>query len=96
MKILVSSKYLAKKLSEFEANDEIANMHFAAINGNSLILKSYGKSVSMDVENVGKGECIVDISSRRFDFLLDNLRKLDEQPLCLEFNSRWISMYFQF
>ena len=96
MTILISSNYFASKLSEFVENDEIENMTFLFINDNKMVLKSENKTVELFIENIGKKEFTIEVNRRKWSFLLENLKRIPDQPLCFDFFTHNVSMYFQF
>lgn len=96
MNLIISSKYFASELKKLRLGDNISNMEFAFINDNILTLKSNCMSVDLNIENVGRINSITPISHVKWDFLLQNLEQMPDQPIYLEFSSHHLDMRFQF
>ena len=99
MKILVSSKALAKKLSEIDFdNDRVYNVVLNSI-GNTTIcelsVNTNTKTVKVMVEVI-VFQAAVKQDSRRWDWVKDLLTKIDEQPIVLEIKESVINVILQY
>lgn len=92
MKILVSTKAMAKFLDQIPENEfvERANME-----DGELILISQTKTIRMPV-HIMEFEASVRVSDRRWDWVHDLMKQASEQPVTIEIRERRINILFQY
>lgn len=99
MKVLVSSKALANKLSEIDFdNDSVYNVALNPVgNTNTCVLSinTTKYSVKITVESIIFKAAVIQ-EHRRWDCIRDLVNKVDDQPIVLEINERVTNVIFQY
>lgn len=99
MKVLVSSKALAKKLSEIDFdNDSVYNVVLNPVGNTTtceLSINTTKYSVKILVESIIFKAAVIQ-EHRRWDAIRDLVNKADDQPIVLEINERVTNVIFQY
>jgi len=109
MKIIVSSKALAKKLSEIDFNNNSVisvgiKRGYGKFTLGELSINTVKYSVKINVDVITDNLNVDVITDkdyimqehRRWDWVRDLLNKVDEQPIVLEISQYFINVIFQY
>lgn len=89
MKIIVSSRYLAKRLSKLDIYNQNVEQIVTTESGIVFIGKLHSVSVNCEVSTDDERFNQSDV---RYDFLHEHLTKLPEMPIILEFSDNSLTM----
>jgi len=99
MKILVSSKALANKLSRIDFdNDSVYNLVLNPIGNTTsceLSINTIKQSIKIMVESV-KFQAAVNQEHRNWDWIKQTLMAVNDQPVVLEITENCVSVIFQY
>lgn len=93
MKLIVSSWYFGRMLKEFDVvNNRIDSVRLSS---NRFTIYSGDKQKTIDVE--GKGDRVFqDQTDRRWDWVMDTLLEVSDQPTVIEVTDKVVNVIFQY